>query len=296
MRYDLGIIKPTETENHIKFDDLLVHLLEVGLSIAMIDINSFDSYKMDVKVRDIKTRNSIKIGLSEFSAVHAYDFELSDEFTMNLNDKWKKVFQFYSALHQAGVCLLNSFHSFVFFNRKDYLFDCFKFMPNNVIPTFSSFAKASNHFKDIVSKPINGECSIGVTYDVLNSKSNITENLIYQPNMSIGNILEEYSLLYFDNVCVNGVQKRFKWDDNEKKLQNIETSSYDFSEEEVTLGLKFMNHLDEKVRPKIWRFDFIKKDKEVLLMELEAVDPYHYDDFASKEYWNTLENLYKKVI
>lgn len=295
MTFDLGIIKPIEINSQSIFDDFLIQLAKSNRSIGIININSFDANKYYVNTKPVLSNEIIRVSLAQFKTVHAFDLELESENTITLKDKWDKVFEFYSALVKLGVEVLNSFETLKYFYEKNYLFYLQKLMPNNVVPTFRSYEEALSHFEDIVAKPLNGECSRGVSMNLSNSETYQDKNIIYQPNIFTNGMLEEYSLLFFDNSCVHAVRKTYVLSEHERKFENIDVSRYSYTNEEYKLGLKFVYYLDKKVRPRVWRFDFIKSDNNNLLMELESIDPFHYEECASEEYWNRLEDFYTDI-
>lgn len=265
-------------------------------TIAVIDILSIESSGY-CNLLDMASGEVRKSKVDNYDVIHFLDLEIPMHEHQSLTSKWNLVFEKLDIIKTFAIPTINSVHAIKKMADKRY-FDAFKKDPTlqqHLIPfeivNFESLRKFKGENK--IVKPANGESGKcvynlkNITGTELSILSVQSDEFIVQPYIRKDKG-KEYSILFINGLFTLAVEKSFN-DENSFKQTKIKPYTPTAHEQEV--GLAFYRKLE--INLDIFRFDFVKLNGTIRLMEMESADPYHYADENSSDYLQTLSNLYE---
>ena len=154
--------------------------------------------------------------------------------------------------------------------------------------------------KEHIIKPLSGELSV-----FFDKVSNIDENWLREKESHVSSWLiqefsdkiwnGEYQLVFFGEQFSHGLHKNYSKKDNMPSQNDRAFNQYTPTQEEINLALELKKFVEEKLNKKIYyfRFDFLKQDDEIEILEFEAVNPGFFFTYLPSQ---TIMNVSEKFI
>ncbi|NVO03151.1 MAG: hypothetical protein HXX09_10680 [Bacteroidetes bacterium] len=269
-------------------------------------ILNFESIKEDGDVifYDIN-KNEIGNGkIEDFCLIHFLDFEPSNNISESLVQKWHRINSKLKQFEEKKILTINSVKLINYCFEKKYLTeikdDEVNFIQTRILKSGTNFEKIKQEYRNgsFIIKPLNGESGNyvfeieSISIENYLKMCDQSENLIIQPfRKEVQN--GEYSMLFFREKYCHAIVRTPV---NIKKLlpPKFNITKYIPSTKEIEVGNKIFSLFPEKLD--IFRVDFIKAKKEILIMEVESVDPFHYVIENFREYSEKIGAFYKMIL
>ncbi len=257
-----------------------------NVNFYIIDIFSLNECGQLV-VYDMTYQKRSMMEISRFDLIHFLELERFLELQQTFHEKWAEVLASLDLLERFNVPCVNTIASIRYSMSKMYLFDL-EAAGIPVIPT--KLIDATIRLDDLkkiysrgryIAKPLRGECGryvleLGqVGYNAYRSLQQQDDRFLLQPlqeDVRSG----EVGLLFYGNQLAHAVIRKPHVENSEQLKFPLKlcVEPYLPTEEEISFGLDVFNAF--KLPLHIYRVDFIRTQYGLALMEVEAVDPFHY--------------------
>jgi hypothetical protein len=231
--------------------------------------------------------------VAQFDLIHCLDFYHGSETTLTIDEKWNRITAYLNAIANEHVPMLNTLEAMRVYMDKSYLMELqsmgLPVMKTEIIPSGALKTFKDTSFLTVV-KPLLGESGkLVYTSDHIDDRvirmfQKQCAHVIVQPfypEVSSG----EWSLIFIGGEYSHGVVKSQVQHGSEPIMRAITPTASDFLFSDKVIGAM-------SIVPDIFRIDFIRVEDKPLLMEIEAVDPYHYAQFEDSTYHGRLIGLY----
>lgn len=266
------------------------NLLFFFLDLCSLDLDgNIESY-------DINRSTLASAHLSDYKIIHFMDFENRITEQLTLNQKWNFIDNKLKIFSNFNSIYINPIASLYTFVSKGYLFDLEKkniqIIPTTLIKFYQIYL--FKNIEDFVIKPINGDAGSHVirlskSSDIeLNALKEQSTDFLLQPYFNEIND-GEISVIFIGEKISHAVKKQMSFCEN-GKLNKGKIDTYELSHSDIEFANKVKIAIGQPLD--IFRVDFISTKSGYKLMEIEAVDPFHYAKHTDLFYLHNLNKLY----
>lgn len=254
---------------------------------------------------DLANGKISRLPVSTFELMHFLELEHYRDLDRPFYEKWAEVSQVMDRLEALGTLCVNSIDSVRYYMSKHYLFELkaagIPIMDTRLVDarTLLTDLKASLPPGRFVVKPLRGECAKHV-YELGSMETTAYERLQTQDEQYLLQPLHEevlsgeIGLFYIGCRLAHAIMRK---PESGADLSHFPVKTTTVAHRPTSTELAF----GEQVRKALpvpldfYRIDFIHTQNGPLLMEIEAVDPFHYPQF-NPDYAGRIGSLYHEKI
>lgn len=297
-RKKMGIVAPLDRKN------------PGTTTLSLPGANRFDLYIIDLSSLSANgtavcyntgVNKLCSVSIDSFSLIHFMDFDSDSLATVPLRKKWMYVRSKLSIIKEYNVQTINPIPTLLYAMEKRYLFNLAEkgitIIKSNWISlpdTMEDLFRTYDPEKYLI-KPANGECGLyssrlsemdPTVFGLLQFQSEYWLLQEYHEETSAG----EYSLVFFRHRFSHGVVRIPR----ASKRPEFDIAPYHPQPGEIAFGLSVYAAYPYPLD--VYRVDYFKSGEDLVLMEVEAVDPYHYACAGKDVYTSLAKDFYHTLI